>query len=290
MGGIALHIGAHKTGTTWLQRRLACGAAALAAAGIDHEPMPRLRATFTAGFSRSCAAPAGGPPPEALRATLAALAARSPHRLLLSDENLIGDCFAIARTGRLYPRFADRINRLQAMLPEPPVRVVLTIRDYAGFFASAYGEVLRFRHYFPFEALRARLKLDGGLWLDMVSVLVARFGADAVRIMRFEDLGPRLPAMLEALCGEPFDPALLPEGADRREGLSAAAVAALAEAAARGDARPPRILAAEAALRHPRGPLNPAFRPWSAEETARLDALYGEHVAQIDRRWPSILI
>jgi hypothetical protein len=290
MGEIAVHLGAHKTGTTWLQRRLRDGAGALAAAGIDYEPLARLRPAFTDGFERWVRARPGAPSPAVLRATLSALAARSPHRLLLSDENLMGDCFTFLRTGRLYPGFARRMDRLQEVLPQRPVRVVLTIRDYAGFFPSAYIEALRYRAFEPFDALRGRLTLDDGLWTRIVAALVARFGTDAVRIMRFEKLGPRLPAMLEALFGTPFDPAHLPEVADRHEGLSAAAIQALAQAAAQGDTRPAHVRTTEAAQRHPRGPDSPPFRPWTAQEASALQALYAGHLREIDRRWPGVLI
>jgi hypothetical protein len=37
-------------------------------------------------------------------------------------------------------------------------------------------------------------------------------------------------------------------------------------------------------------PEHPPFDPWTAEERARFDALYAEHLSAIAGRWPGVLV
>jgi hypothetical protein len=124
----------------------------------------------------------------------------------------------------------------------------------------------------------------------VVQALVGVFGAARVRIVRYESLQASLPAMLHALCGQPLDPALLPESTDRNERLSARAVEELGRLAEETNRLTARRRLREFANRFPRSPEYPVFDPWTEEERARLDALYAQHVATIAERWPGVLI
>jgi hypothetical protein len=290
MTEISLHLGAHKTATTWLQTRLEAALPALRAIGVDYEPLDPFRRAFADKLDVVMHQGETPERMEELRAAIAGYLSRGAERFIASDENIIGQCNPIVNSGRLYGGMKGRLEKLAALLPEPPSSVVFTLRSYAPFFSSVYVESLWHGIFNPFDEFRARLVTDDGLWLRVVHNLVAAFGAERVRILRFEALQASLPAALEALCGQKVDPALLPESHDRRERLSARAVEELGRLAAKTDRRSARRRLGEFAESFPRSPDFPAFDPWSAEERARLDALYAEHLARIAERWPGVLI
>jgi hypothetical protein len=290
MTEIVLHLGAHKTATTWLQKRLEAGLPALRAIGVDYEPL--------GPFRRAVADPLDevihqGETPErlaALRGALEGYLSRGAARFIASDENILGQCNPIVNSGRLYGTAKRRAQTVASLLPAPPAMTLLTIRSYAPFLASVYCESLWHAKFNSFEEFRARLVTDDGLWVRVVQGLVDVFGAERVRIVRYETLQASLPAMLHALCGQEVDPAQLPESTDRNERLSARAVEELGRFAEETNRLTARRRLREFANRFPRSAEFPAFDPWTEEERARLDALYAQHLATIAERWPGVLI
>lgn len=289
MTELCLHLGAHKTATTWLQTRLEAGQAALREAGIGYAPLDVFRADFTVPFTDYFwhRIPAHR---DAAQARMRAWLDAAPSRFIASDENLIGDCDEIVRTGQCYPDLAPKLAALAETLPRPPARVVLVVRSYATFFASVYGESLRNGPFRAFDPIRHRFLQEDGQWLRVTGALVRAFGEDAVRVIRFEQVTARFPALLETLCGQPLDPARLPDSADRREGMSAAAVDALGRIAELSDPTVALLAVPAVERRFPRGADRPGFAPWTAEERKRLDGRYERHLAVIAARWPRVLV
>lgn len=288
---ISLHLGAHKTATTWVQTRLAGSAPYLAELGVGYLPLERFRPRVTARLNTALARPAeAGPMLRQARSALARCLAGMPARFIASDENLIGYCQEIVQTGQLYPRLPERLELLGRTRLGQADRVVLTIRDYADFLPSAYGEAMRWMDFVPFDVFQQRLELDGGLWLDVIAQLHEVFGPDRLRVMRFEDLSVRLGDFLSCLCKSPVEPGRLVPSRERREGISARAMALLEEVARSDGPKRPRSLVDAAAQIFPRDAKRPAFRPWTEAESTHLQNLYAAHVRQIGARWPSLLI
>jgi hypothetical protein len=289
MTELCLHLGAHKTATTWLQTRLAEGRTQLQQIGVDYAPLGRIRPRISTPFSRWLGE-RGVAGRQSLRNEFAAFVRGEHARFIASDENLIGTCNGIARSGRLYGALRWRMRGLREILPSEPVCVVLSIRHYAGFFASAYAESLRHDDFVAFDNFRAALKLDDGLWVRVVEDLVEVFGAQRVRIMQFERLKERSHAMVEILCGRAVEPGLLPDPGPVREGLSACAVDALATIADLSSGAVARSAVPVVAERYSRAAGFAAFAPWSEAEEARFDDLYRSHVSTIRDRWPQMFI
>jgi hypothetical protein len=290
MTEIALHLGAHKTATTWLQSRLEAGLPALRAIGVDYEPLDPFRRAFADRLDEAIHQGATPERVAALRGTMEGYLSRGAARFIASDENIIGQCNPIVNSGRLYGMSKARLGQLAALLPAPPAMTLFAVRSYAPFFASVYCESLWHGVFNTFDEFRARLVTNDGLWVRVAENLVGAFGAGRVRLVRFEKLPSSLPAMLEALCGRAVDPALLPESEDRRERLSARAVEEFEQLALATDRRKARQRLAAIVERFPRSAEFPAFDPWTEAERARLDALYARHVATIAERWPGMLI
>lgn len=187
MAKVYLHIGAHKTGTSYLQHLFYLNHAKLARAGI-HYPLigpndahHALAAAWIdlpdlpAGFFGK-----GGP--DKLWNDLIARYARAPGTVFLSAENL-------SRQSPQAVDFADLARRLQAF---DEVRVIYTLRRQADLVQSLWmqaarsGRVLTLRTYL----IRAwEESLGGGIGIDheaLYQALLAGFAPEQIILLDYE--------------------------------------------------------------------------------------------------------
>lgn len=275
---ISLHLGAHKTATTYLQTRLRRNAPMLAREGVAMPSLTQLRTTLTPALG---AATGRGMRARLARHRLAGIAARliaearaaGARRLLISDENLIGGCARTLARASLYPDALARMEALAAALEGTRLTLLLSLRSYAGFYASAWGQRLRHGHYRPFDAaLRARLVASPRGWPEVAAEIRAAFPAARLVLWRYEDLAAAERPALTAMVGDAAR--RLPRLATRPlPGFSARAVALIEELAS-GRRTVPRGRVGEIAAAHPKGPGAPPFDPWSEAERAELAIRY----------------
>lgn len=67
---------------------------------------------------------------------------KKAKQVLISDENFLGHCGHVARSGILYSRKGQFLNVLKEQLPEHPQRIFLCYRDYKSYFSSVYVQYL----------------------------------------------------------------------------------------------------------------------------------------------------
>lgn len=293
-----LHLGAHKTATTHLQRTLDALRHRLAPDGVDilltddarrvwAEQMRRYRSYRRAHKGLIAL---GLPPPRHDRARFDSGLAElrtGGATILVSEENIIGEaCAAIADP--LYPDLVARLGMLRALIGRRArVRLFFAIRDMGDFLPSAYAEALRF---FPvdgtFESVLAPALAEPPRWRDVIGRIRRTWPEAPVTVWRYEDYQPNAHAILSRLVGA--DPGALPAiprpartmtpsaaavravEADRRV-LNALDYAARVRAVARiYDAAP---AAADA----------PAFRPLTPEQAARCAAVYAADCADLEQ-------
>ncbi|MCX7644330.1 MAG: hypothetical protein N2Z62_03410 [Rhodobacteraceae bacterium] len=178
---LALHIGAHRTATTSLQQALGMASAELAAAGTAFwgpEAM-RLpgRRDHARNLRRAAADPAAREAAEAARRevarALAGLAGAGIGRLLVSEENLIGTMEGNFAAAALYPNAARNLAAAADLFGGPPAEVFLGLRDYAGWWASAYAQCVVLREMPPFDAGRIAASARG--WPEVAEEVRATF-------------------------------------------------------------------------------------------------------------------
>ena len=123
-----LHLGAHKTATTYIQGRIQQEAQLLRAEGVSYVPVSTFRPWRRRTLSR--AAKKG---PGASRAYFSVFFKRWCPRecstLLISDENMIGTCGNIIRFGRLYPELDTKLAGVAEMVRDQPASIYLSIRS-----------------------------------------------------------------------------------------------------------------------------------------------------------------
>jgi len=280
------HVGYHKTGTTWMQRRLLVAAAGYAPA-FGHEAVHRL---------------VTGPHPLAFdpapaRSALADAAAAAPEGAVpvVSSEILSGHPFYGGRES------AEFAARLAAIAPE--ARILLTVRAQIPAIASVYMQYVRRGGRLPAARFFEGAPGIGGFpgfdpvhfeYHRLVERYRALFGAERVLVLTQEALAADpagFAARLAAFSGARGETPC-PAG-DRREGASepqaAAAVLRRINAFARAPAGPDPVLdlggaarlaarAAAAAFRSPPGralgALGAGGRPVTARAAARFSGRF----------------
>ena len=292
---IYLHLGAHKTATTYLQMRLQRNATLLARAGVYVPPLLMLRRRTSKLLGRAARPGFSGIYGRSrLARELGALTCEAVQsgasRMVLSEENLIGGCNKVTDRGGFYPEARRRLAVLARALPQEPREVMLALRSYAGFYTSAFGEWLRKGgRYRPFDqTLKQKFLTEAGGWPGLVADIRAAFPGARLVVWDFDDWSDLEPMVLARMVGPAaHDLSPLPERP--LTGLSARAVEALGEAAATG-APPDADTVSRLIATYPKGRDHPAFDPWTAAEHFLLAARYAADLAQIRGAYPGALI
>lgn len=278
MSGIVLHLGAHKTASTHLQQALKrarpfAGARVFVPDDLRKDGL-RLQDWLHRGVED-----AGHE--AALRSAFAVAG-----RLVISEENILGQSpGAVHRAaGPLYPRSAERLEKLVRVLPEGPVTLALALREGAGFLASCYSQALMAGRVAPYAALFGALDPAAPGWEGLVAGLAAALPAARLVIWDHADWPAVAPAVAQALLG-PGARLALPTGR-AHPGLTAPAVAALLAAAPPQEAEA-RDLARDLRAKFPREAGHPPFQPHDPATRARAAAAHAALMARLGA-WPGV--
>jgi hypothetical protein len=278
-----VHVGVHKTATTYLQGLIAKNGPRLNAGGVGMMPLMPFRMFFTRNLMKF---PAGefriddhldrffahGIPP-------------SIRGLILSDENLIGVCNGLINTGKPYQGAGKRLSHLKALLEGHRVTLYMSIRSYDDFASSSYCEAMRHTdHFETFAAFRAKLDMESVRWPAMIERFANALNAAEIKLWRFEDFRDSGPVVFRDIA---FGIDSAPQEAEskaERPSFSEPAVTMMEMIASRFGPKVAAEMVEEIGERLPKGSGKgeyPAFDPWSAEDHVRMAALYDEDCAAI---------
>ncbi|MEO3414574.1 hypothetical protein AAFO92_07975 [Roseovarius sp. CAU 1744] len=275
---LVLHLGAHKTATTYIQSVLAAERAALRAKGVGLILPGDLRRD-TAPQDRQ------GKISDATRQLTAFAADPAINQIVLSEENLIGSTGNNLRRNSLYPGLKRKLSRLPAPLDHPNNRILFALRDYGPYLSSSVTTAIRRGKVFDPEALRAGFLPFARSWADVVADLREAFPAAEIKIWRYEDFADCGPMVFSAIA-DGFDPA--PQAHAFRT-LSGEAMRQILPQLHDGSSRDrARRIVRQAARRHPISDANPAFTLWSPEEARQLSDAYERHWHEIRESHPGI--
>ncbi|WP_274869722.1 hypothetical protein [Phaeobacter gallaeciensis] len=262
-----LWLGAHKTGTTYLQSLLPHARAALARAGLLHVGLAAFRSLYTDPVLNGGV---GTPTP------LPRDDAKAP-RYLIFDENIPALVHDVLSRHALYPDGAERALQLARRAGIRPSRIVLGIRSFDSYLPSLYCEVLKSMPFLPFADFN-RIPLTALSWSNLIERLAAAFPLAQICVYRAEDLKGReadLLAWVTGLASQDFPAAPGPV----REGFSQGAIDALHELHRQGPvSRQDVVRCLEA---HPRTPGSAAFRPWEDARQRDLKLAYALDLEEI---------
>jgi len=273
---IILHLGAHRTASTHVQGVLQKNQALLAAAGIAAPSQEAVKIALTK--------PLGTRIP-ALRAGFRQLHTNA-KTVVISDENLLGFLNSIFIHGQFYPDTAMRMAQLRAMLPVDPQKIIIAIRPYESFFASAYGRWLApDRPVLPRATLAKQVLGLARGWGEVLAEVAAAF-PNSVLLVKEYSPDPRFgPAVLNAILGPLAQQLVYNPGFRWNRSMSARQTTLYEQAVAAGDAEQADEIRSWRRFKQP--PLLEGF--WDAPTRAALQARYATDRAAIRERFPAFV-
>jgi hypothetical protein len=181
MATVAVHIGAHKTGTSLIQKYLRDKPEQTAPFGI--RAVSRGDCNSLIGWGKVII-----DEPHRLGDRLAAeVAAPGASFVVVSHENTLGRPHQPSGD-HLYPQAEARVAALASILEPFETRVVFYLRRTVSFLESYYLQLIHQGEFFTFDQWLDRVDLDRVSWRPVVEMLRDAFGADRVSIGDFDEI------------------------------------------------------------------------------------------------------
>lgn len=292
---ICLHLGAHKTATTYLQKRLDKNRDVLSEAGVQlflpkdirgkiGLKLPSPRQSYARNLRR-CADTG----PRLRRMIRNGVEDKPPtKRVIVSEENLIGSCKNNLILNGLYPDLAMRLSLLSEHFNDSSVTIFFTVRTYSKFVTSNYTSALRNGTLLEKAEVASSLWPLSRSWVNVVTEIQAALPRARLLIWRYEDFERSEAAVLAGLT----DGASLSSLDDRPlSTLSMDAVTWLERNIQRGAfQQAPGKISRRAMARYPASATNPAFTLWSSEMSSELDERYEADWKEITTTWPFAIL
>lgn len=178
---LVLHVGAHKTGSSLIQKFLRDRPRELRAHRIGYLSRQDLDPLVSRGsLERNDWS-------GLTSAVDAAVAAGGTDVVIASHEGTMGPAFP-RRDPSLYSRSAGLAPRLAEALGSHRPTVVVTLRPQADFVESYYLQSIHTGRHDSFASWLSGLDLDRLSWRPLVDDLTAAFGADRVHVLDFRTI------------------------------------------------------------------------------------------------------
>lgn len=274
-----LHLGAHKTATTYMQNRLALNIDLLASRGMRYDRLEDLRRNFTSILKNM-----EDGPNEFVRDLAAAAKVRD---VLLSEENILGMPGDVVFNGVYYAKAKQRLKFVVELLGLSRPEIYLSLRDYASFTVSMYSEFIRHREFMHFDDYMKRYDQSGFSWITVMDDIVAAVPGARICIWDFGQFRSLEPVIFTRMTG--FDSAQLvtPDG-PARESFSEAAMRAYGALSSVLSRQELKRVIGPIARALPKGAGYEAFAPHSAETVAEMKAKYAADFAAIRAKYPAV--
>jgi hypothetical protein len=279
MPRILLHIGAHKTATSYMQKKLALNADLLARRGFHYDPLETFRKGFTLLLNEETRR-------ENDYVKLLNGKAKSMS-LLISEENIMGVPGDLPREHKYYIRARERLARTAELFHTATPEIFLSLREYAGFAVSMYSEYIRHQKYLPFAEYRAIFEASNFNWLSVIDDIYAAVPGAKLTLWDFSDFRAIEKQVFQAMLG--FDPDIFenPIG-PVRESFSDVAIRAIEVLSGALKHDEVKKLVNPIARNLPKGDQYPAFDPIDGEAKASLKAQYKADLASIAAKYPAV--
>ncbi len=283
---IVLHLGAHRTASTALQQALHRQRAALSAAGVGYWGPAALRGGKFPKLYKKL----GNARPDAegqqeyaqiiatnrkiLHQRLAYQRQLGHQKLIVSDENLLGDMGQNARLGTLYDSAPNRLALLAGVFGDGCQRVVLCIRSYEAYWRSLLVFCIGDGMGAPDARHRARLAAQPRRWRHIVLELRTAFPTAQIEVLDFGAWAGQTTALI-ALLGET---SVAPTGAATQKiNASPSRNTLYRLLLARGDADSAQKI----------GNVSGVYQPFSSGEIAQMQADYAADLAWLKQTPPA---
>jgi hypothetical protein len=177
---VIAHLGAHKTGTSLIQKFMRDKPEQIVPFSID--AISRTDTNTLIGWGHALL-----DTPDLLTERLAAEVATGARYVILSHENTLGRPHR-APGKHLYPEAEPRIASLARILRPHEAKVIFYLRPQASFLESYYLQLIQQGETFTFEVWLDRVDFSLVSWRPLVEMLRSGFGPDRVVIADFEEI------------------------------------------------------------------------------------------------------
>lgn len=158
---VFLHLGAHKTGTTLLQRYLAINREHLETKGVKLLLLRETMQILGSWGKNLCDHPA------LLTDVLFEMQSSGAKKVIISCEDLLGLPFKKGTNG-LYPTSEARFSALQKALKGHDVTAIIYIRPQEEFLESWYLQTINMGHSHSFEEWLKSINLESISWKSVI--------------------------------------------------------------------------------------------------------------------------
>lgn len=293
-----LHLGAHKTATTFIQANLVANRPVFEARGwrVIHfqKEAPRIYREVKK-FRKGGALTAKQ---EAEFNAYFRQLREDKHNIFFSSEVMLGQ-MSLKRAGTIYPHLKTTVARLKSNFAGRDVKIGFCVRDFAEYVESSYNWLVGNGSPSTFEDYVQNITPEGLSWSHVVGGLTEAFGEQNVSIWTYEDfkkdsatslmkilrLAGLDPAGFEVAVSEPRNVSRPPDVVDLLQRWNAILRTRKMPEAKREIFRK-RLLGLLAKV--PRG--DDTSRLLDEAQRERFGARYQEELATIRKNWPNVLI
>jgi len=181
---VIVHLGVHKTATTYIQSSLLRNKKHLEDNRIAYIPLRDMRSGITSSITEESVYAS-----EIRNFLFTKIDIEKYDRIIISDENIIGGTNDIFSQSNLYPRGHKNVEKIKEVFKDCNLKFLLAIRNYSDFYPSMYCEFLRhhekfitFRHYIStFNYLKYS-------WPYLIESIVRPTKEHPISIMQLEQL------------------------------------------------------------------------------------------------------
>lgn len=263
-----LWLGAHKTGTTFLQKSLDLSQEALRAQGVTYVELDEFRDKYTRPLINGRAG---------LEVAASQFDSQGPGTNLVFDENIPALVQHVCTPEGVYCQGPARARKMADHLGLATPTLVLGIRSFTGYLPSLYCESLKANPFKPFRKF-LRTPMENLRWYPWVKALQAVFPGSPMLVYPYESLRGQETALLSQVIGIPATAFTLLDSVER-PGFSHRAIRRLREMHKTGKVEHKDLRAA--VKRFPKGAEFPGFHPWNAPEKELLKQLYAQDIAAL---------
>lgn len=205
---VTLHLGAHRTGTTTLQRYLETKRDQLAELGTEFWGPKQTRTGLLDGLQKNPnkltddAILRGNRSCEKIRDALRRLESDGVKSVIISEENMIGSMWGNLSNTSLYPEAGGRLQRFVDGFEGRCKRVVFSVRSYEDYWASVLTFLINSGRAIPTLEQIHELAAQPRRWRDVLTEISSAFPAAELVVYSFETMAGRLPDQLALLNGD----------------------------------------------------------------------------------------
>ena len=285
---VHLHLGAHKTATTYMQQKLRFNNQLLAKNNIVFLGpgliKPTLRKSINSNTSINSSVDLS-----LYKNIFAGNTTFPVKHLILSDENILGFIRYLYEEGKIYPHLKKRMQLVKEIFltyTTHPLKIFFCIRDYGTFIPSSYCEFIQHNPFIPFSEFISRVDINTDIsWVSMLDIFAEVFGAENIILWKYEDFREKEKQVFDAFCGiENIDLNELKES-EVRKSISSAAVKVLEAMVGIAKSEDINKLLPEVQRILPRGKDYGAFSPFTDEEGEALSQRYQADCVALKNRF-----